>query len=271
MADSSHAENLAVRAFSAILDANPDALLALSADGTITIANAAAARLFGFPRGELEGRNYRTLLAAGFGDDVDQLLHRITLEPGGHPPPLEIRGLQRDGTEFPAEVACSLVPSSGGHAAGQVVTAGTAGYDGGIPAGTRLLLSVRGTSHRQAAEADLREAMSLLTATLESTADGILVLSSEGRVAGFNDQFLTMWNIPAELLKGDSEEPIMRLILSQVADPIAFMARLTELEKDPEAESHDVLDFKDGRTFERYSRPQRVDENVVGRDRKSVV
>lgn len=266
MADSSHTENLAVRAFSTILDANPDALLALSADGTITIANAAAARLFGFPRGELAGRNYRTLLAAGFGDDVDRLLRRITLERGGYPPPLEVRGLRRDGTEFPAEVACSLVPSGGrDHAPGQAGQAGQAGHDDGIPAGTRLLLSVRGTSHRQAADADLREAMSLLTATLESTADGILVMSSEGHVAGYNDQFLTMWNIPAELLKGDSEEPVMRLIVSQVADPIAFMARLTELEEDPEAESHDVLDFKDGRTFERYSRPQRVGENVVGR------
>jgi diguanylate cyclase (GGDEF)-like protein len=119
--------------------------------------------------------------------------------------------------------------------------------------------------HRKAADDDLREAMSLLTATLESTADGILVMSTEGRVAGFNDQFLTMWNIPPELLDGDSEEPVMQIVVTQLVDPIAFMGRINELEDNPAAESHDVLDFKDGRTFERYSRPQRVGEKIVGR------
>jgi diguanylate cyclase (GGDEF)-like protein/PAS domain S-box-containing protein len=107
--------------------------------------------------------------------------------------------------------------------------------------------------------------MSLLTATLESTADGILVVNAHGHIAGFNDQFLKMWNIPPELLEDDNKEPIMRLILAQLSHPVEFMARLTELEDNPSEESHDVLDFKDGRTFERYSRPQRVGDTIVGR------
>jgi diguanylate cyclase (GGDEF)-like protein len=107
--------------------------------------------------------------------------------------------------------------------------------------------------------------MSLLTATLESTADGILVMGNDGRVAGFNEQFLTMWGIPPELMEADSDEPAMRLVVEQVADPVAFTARLGELHQDPAAESHDVVDFRDGRTYERYSRPQRVGEKIVGR------
>jgi diguanylate cyclase (GGDEF)-like protein/PAS domain S-box-containing protein len=270
MAELSHSNNVAVRAFGVILDANPDGLLAVTADGTITVANAAAARLFGYPREELTGRNYRTLLAAGFEDDVDQLLRQLMAGPGGYPPPREINGISSDGTEFSAEVAASLLPPEGPQdvAPGLIPAAPPGGqvrHHDGVPAGTRLLLSIRGTSHRQAADADLREAMSLLTATLESTADGILVMSTDGHVAGFNDQFLTMWNIPPELLEGDSEEPVMRLIISQVADPVEFIARLTEVEDDPAAESHDVLEFKDGRTLERYSRPQRVGDNIVGR------
>ncbi|MET3206507.1 UNVERIFIED_ORG: PAS domain-containing protein [Arthrobacter sp. UYEF13] len=94
-----------------------------------------------------------------------------------------------------------------------------------------LLVSVRSTEHRKGTDANLREAMSLLTATLESTADGILVISADGRVAGFNDQFLKMWTIPPELLEGDSDEPIMRLIISQVANPEALVARLGELRR----------------------------------------
>jgi diguanylate cyclase (GGDEF)-like protein/PAS domain S-box-containing protein len=254
MADSQgHSNSVAAQAFGAVLDASPDALLALAADGTITMANAAAERLFGASREELTGRNHQVLLAEGFRGEVDQLFRRLLAKPGIHPQPRELYGVHSSGTEFSAEVAASLLPD--------LVADGQTGSQ----TAPQLLLSVRGTSHRKAADEDLREAMSLLTATLESTADGILVMSAEGRVAGFNDQFLRMWGIPPELLKGDSEDPIMRLVIAQVADPVAFMGRIIELEDNPAAESHDVLDFKDGRTFERYSRPQRVGQNIVGR------
>jgi diguanylate cyclase (GGDEF)-like protein/PAS domain S-box-containing protein len=254
MADSqSQGRSFTAQAFGAVLDASPDALLALAPDGTVTNANAAAERLFGASREELTGRNHQVLLAEGFRDEVDQLFQQLLTQPGKHPQPREVYGVHSSGTEFPAEVAASLVPDL------------SANSQGGSQAAPQLLLSVRGTSHRKSADEDLREAMSLLAATLESTADGILVMSAEGRVAGFNDQFLRMWGIPPELLDGDSEEPIMRLVVAQVADPIAFMGRINELEDNPAAESHDVVDFRDGRTFERYSRPQRVGDNIVGR------
>ena len=229
-------------ASNAMFEASPDALIAIAEDGRIRIANAAASRLFGVAADELIGSDHRALLSEGFRNELEQIFrHLRDLEPI---PPREVYGVHSDGTEFAAELAGALLESTDG---------------------PQLLVSIRSTSHRKAADADLREAMSLLTATLESTADGILVISSDGSVAGFNDQFLKMWGIPPELLEGDSEEPVMRLILSQVEDPEAFIARLTEVEESPEAESHDVLDFKDGRTFERYSRPRRVGEKIVGR------
>ena len=107
--------------------------------------------------------------------------------------------------------------------------------------------------------------MSLLTATLESTADGILVISSEGKIAGLNEQFLTMWSIPPELMKADSDEPAMQGDPRPGEGPRIFLARVKELTKDSTAESHDTIDFLDGRTFERYSRPQKVGDRIVGR------
>lgn len=226
----SHSNGLTMPVFGAVLDASPDAVLDVAGDGSVTLANAAAERLFGFSRHKLAGRNHRSLFAAGFRGEVDRLIHRLVAVPGEHPPPREVFCMDSNGTEFSAEVAAALLPgpASDGQRAGA--------------AAPQVLLSIRGTSHRAAAEEDLREAMSLLAATLESTADGILVMSNQGHVAGFNDQFPTMWGIPPELLEGDCEEPIMRLVVSQLADPLAFMGRIKELEDNPAAESHDVLD-----------------------------
>jgi diguanylate cyclase (GGDEF)-like protein/PAS domain S-box-containing protein len=234
----------AAPAFDVLLDASPDALLALNADGTIRLANAAASRLFGYPRDELTGSNHWILLSEGFRNETALLRARLVARPDEPQPPREVYGLHRNGTEFAAEIAGSLL------------------NDGGSQA---LLLSVRSTGHRKGPDADLSEAMSLLTATLESTADGILVISSEGNIAGLNEQFLTMWSIPPELMKAGSDEPAMRVILGQVKDPESFLARVQELTKDSDAESHDTIDFLDGRTFERYSRPQKVGDRIVGR------
>ncbi|NUS36496.1 MAG: EAL domain-containing protein, partial [Pseudarthrobacter sp.] len=210
--------------------------------------------LFGFSQQTLTGVDHRSLLTDASRRQLEQMVQLLLSRPDDLHPPREITGMHRDGTEFSAEVAAALLPQppvqdvpAGGHT------------------GPRLLISVRSTAHRKAADTNLREAMSLLTATLESTADGILVISNDGRVAGFNEQFLSMWGIPPELMEADSEEPAMRLIVEQVADRTAFLARLGEVQNNPAAESHDVVDFKDGRTFERYSRPQRVGENILGR------
>jgi diguanylate cyclase (GGDEF)-like protein/PAS domain S-box-containing protein len=235
---------LAAPTFGALLDASPDALLALDPDGIIRLANTASTRLFGYTRDELLGSDHSRLLSEPFRTEARQLLEGLKAGPGEPTPPREMRMLHGDGTVFAAEMAGSLI-------------------DDGGP--LLLLLSFRSTSHRKPADAELREAMSLLTATLESTADGILVISAEGKIAGLNDQFLTMWGIPPEYMEAGSDEPAMQLILAQVKDPEDFLARVSELTQDPTAESHDVVDFLDGRTFERYSRPQRVGTKVVGR------
>jgi diguanylate cyclase (GGDEF)-like protein/PAS domain S-box-containing protein len=248
--------NVALQTFGAVMDASPDALLALTGDGTVVAANAAAARLFGLRQDAFTGLDHRLLISEGFQDEVAHLFHQVLTLPGEHPAPREIAGRRGDGSEFPLEVAAALLPWPESHGA----------FDAGPGQATaQLLLSARGTAHRRAADANLREAMSLLTATLESTADGILVISNDGRVAGYNEQFLSMWNLPPEIMEADSDEPAVRLVMAQVAEPEAFTARLGELQEDPAAESHDVVELLDGRTFERYSRPQRVGDKIAGR------
>ena len=112
---------------------------------------------------------------------------------------------------------------------------------------------------------ELQEALSLLGATLDSTADGILVVDRGGKIESFNGRFVEMWGIPEEILATKDDDQALAFVMDQVENPDEFIAKVRELYTKPEAESSDVLQFKDGRVFERYSTPQRVGGEVVGR------
>ena len=250
----------AVPGYGDLVESSPDALLVVAEDGTIRMVNTAAERMFGYVREELVGSDHRMLLAEGFRNGLERLF--FNLRRGAHPDgdaaaaetdtdtaPVEAYGVRRDGTEFRAEVAGSIFVTG----------------DGTVNGTVSMIAAVRDTSHRPENDDSLREAMSLLSATLESTADGILVVSSEGEIAGVNNQFLTMWGIPREMLATGDDEAVMAFVLEQLRDPAPFVEKVEALYADPAAESHDILEFRDGRTFERYSRPQKVADQVVGR------
>ncbi|WP_437985760.1 AAA family ATPase [Sorangium sp. So ce117] len=120
-------------------------------------------------------------------------------------------------------------------------------------------------AERRRAEEVLRHSLSLLEATLESTADGILVVDDEQRVLCQNHRFTAMWRIPDEILSTGSDDTFRTFVCDQVLDPEAFLQRIRALYASPEESSFDAIPFVDGRVFERYSQPQRLGGRVVGR------
>jgi PAS domain S-box-containing protein len=120
-------------------------------------------------------------------------------------------------------------------------------------------------TERRRAEDRAHEAISLLTATLDSTADGLLVVDRQGRIVRFNERFIRMWRIPPEIAESGDDDQAIQFVLSQLVEPEAFVAKVRQLYASPEAEGFDTLRFKDGRIFERYSIPQRLRGDVVGR------
>lgn len=228
-----------------LLESAPDALLVLSGEGRVVLANAAAEDMFGYRRSALIGLHFGMFLsggtAGGARDDSTRTSALEELSPGLG---LDASGRHRDGHEFPVEVSTARL------------------WVDGVE---RITLSVRDISEHQRRGDELRAAMSLLNATLESTADGILVVSVEGRIAGSNERFATMWSIPPRLLGSGDDARVMAFVLEQLIDPAAFAAKVEGLYADPSAESHDTLEFRDGRILERYSRPQLVDGRIVGR------
>lgn len=123
----------------------------------------------------------------------------------------------------------------------------------------------REVNERRKTEDDLRESLSLLEATLESTADGILVTDREGRIKDYNNRFKELWGIPDAVLKSRNDDEALSFVLYQLKEPEAFLAKVKELYGKPHAESFDALEFKDGRQIERYSKPQIIGDEVVGR------
>jgi diguanylate cyclase (GGDEF)-like protein/PAS domain S-box-containing protein len=111
----------------------------------------------------------------------------------------------------------------------------------------------------------LAETASLLSTTLESTADGILVVGNDGKIESFNRKFAQMWDIPPSILDCRDDDQALAFVLDKLEDPESFLKKVRELYAEPEAESYDTLSFKDGRVFERFSQPRRLNHQIVGR------
>lgn len=113
---------------------------------------------------------------------------------------------------------------------------------------------------------ELEKSLSLVRATLESTTDGILVVNAENKIEDFNQKFINMWKIPLhKILKSRNYPEIMQLFIDQIENHTIILNKINELQINLNEESFDEIYFKDGRIFERYSLPERVGHQYVGR------
>ncbi|NUQ86634.1 MAG: PAS domain S-box protein [Anaerolineales bacterium] len=99
---------------------------------------------------------------------------------------------------------------------------------------------------------------------LQASSDGILAVNLENEVLFANQRFAEMWRIPPELLKRKDDALLLESVLDQLSDPQGFLGKVRELYNSAD-ESFDTLYFKDGRIFERLSRPLLDGPRVQGR------
>ncbi|MCX6640454.1 MAG: PAS domain S-box protein [bacterium] len=211
-------------------------------DETFIFANPAADKLYGVEPGQLVGRNLREFL------DEEQwnLVHSQT----------ETRF---DGTKNHYEL---VIKSANNEIRNLIVTA-TPQFDQGGELKSVLGVFRDITDIKKTAEA-LQRGEELLRATLESTADGILVVDKNSVVTHVNDRFVQMWRISQEIIKTRDDARLLEQVASQLKDPDAFLSKVQELY----ASSNEDLDkiyFKDGRVFERYSCPLKRGDQIEGR------
>ncbi|MBL8826552.1 MAG: PAS domain S-box protein [Planctomycetaceae bacterium] len=236
--------------FRAFVDHAADAFFLHAQGGIISDANQQACDSLGYGLDELIGQ-MPTMFDVGVQPGIMQEITRQLN--ANQTVTFETVHQRKDGSRFPVEVRIRPF------------------YVGA----TRHSISlVRDISHQKQSQANLSQSVSRLKATLESTADGILVVDLEGRMVEFNEQFVKTWRMPPELLvRGRDTDLValanqdlaMRHIFEQLSDPQAFIDRVQVLYAAPLQTSFDVIPFKDGRMIERFSRPQLIDGRAVGR------
>jgi PAS domain-containing protein len=94
---------------------------------------------------------------------------------------------------------------------------------------------------------ELARSLSVVRATLESSADGIVV-TNQGTITDFNNKYLEMWAVQRELLDSRDHRRVLQDISAQFEDPRRFLDRIEEIYATSPPETFDLLKLKDGRT-----------------------
>ena len=105
----------------------------------------------------------------------------------------------------------------------------------------------------------------VIRSTLESAADGILVVASNARVVTWNKKFQELWRVPDEVMAKREHQPLLEFMIAQLKAPDEAWGRLKSLNADPLVKSDHLLEFCDGKVFERHSEPWLVGGTPAGR------
>jgi PAS domain S-box-containing protein len=156
---------------------------------------------------------------------------------------VETYAMRADGAEFPVELTVTRVPLDGP----PVFTA-----------------HLRDITERVDAAAALEHSLSLLRATLESAADGLLVVDRDGQGGDRQRQVLRdLGDRPRTGRARERRAAGARGVVRGRLD--AFRAHVLEIRGSPVGVSLDEVRLRDGRILELYSQPQLVGEAPVGR------
>ncbi|HEX3140305.1 MAG TPA: EAL domain-containing protein [Rhizobacter sp.] len=135
--------------------------------------------------------------------------------------------------------------------------------------GETLLVALHDLSRQRATEDELESRVAELRATLESSADGILVTDLGGGIRNFNRRFATLWGLPEELLQQRDDRAVQdwmrRSVVHQDGDGDDYRRRLNAILDAALLQTSDVLTLHSGKVIERVTLPQCSHGQPIGR------
>lgn len=238
------ADEALLQAWRALVAALPDATWIVDASSRCVVADNAAARRLLAPEGaSLLGRPADALLAT----PEDMLFWEAVADGGCEPLQSETTLCAADGSTI--HIMRSIRPLPAGAAS--------------MPRHYLVVASDRSASRR--AEDERERVVAELQATLESTADGILVTDLVGRIRAFNRRFAQTWGIPEDLLKSHEDAAVHEWMRRSVADPDAYQRRLRIIQEATLLSASEQLTLHSGQVLERVTRPLWCRGQAVGR------
>ena len=127
------------------------------------------------------------------------------------------------------------------------------------------LVTLQDRSQNQQALDERDLLVSELQATLESTADGILVTDLAGRIRAFNRRFAQIWGLPESLLTQRQDDAVYDWMRRSVVDPDGYVRRLAVISEATLLQASERLQLHSGQVIERVTQPQNSRGRPCGR------
>ncbi|MFJ9727993.1 PAS domain-containing protein [Streptomyces sp. NPDC101209] len=193
----------------AILDALPDALVLVNANGTVVNANTIALEAFEAPGTALVGRGLLDLLPQFDSKLIPGSMRRPDhMDPRGRTKPTRMIARRTDGSEFPVEVTSANLEN------------GQQAYDGyGYSGDELLMLVVRDLTGTVDTEAELARSQRQTEMILRAAAEGVVGTDTDGRIVLVNPAAAQILGYRASDLGG---KELHTLVLHSRADGSPF-------------------------------------------------
>ena len=212
-------------------------------NGYFTSLNRAGEVITGYSREEAVGLNIADVVAPEYLEAAKSMTARKIDSP--QPTTYEIEIIAKGGNRVKLELSTRLIVM------------------GGTPVGVQGI--ARDITERRAAEQSLHSAFSLFSSTFESTADGIVVMSLDREIVTCNKKFVEMWNVDPDIIETKDSFRLIQHIVSSLKEAGNFATNLDRLYSDPMLTESEIMELRDGRIYERYSQPQFMEGEPIGR------
>lgn len=224
------------RRVATIMESSDDAIISEDLDGIITSWSPGAERMFGYASAEVVGRSIAMLIPA---ERQHEELHILdTIRRNQRLQHLETLRQTKSGRIISVLVTISPIVD----ATGKIIGASKVARD---------------VSERKRVDEELRFQQAMLLTERELTLDGILVVDADSKVLSYNQRFVQMWGISADMLATRADMVLLLQVKDKLRHPERFVARVQEIYERKDDSSHDEVELTDGRTFDRYSATMR--------------
>ncbi|MES2040919.1 MAG: EAL domain-containing protein [Pseudomonadota bacterium] len=127
------------------------------------------------------------------------------------------------------------------------------------------VVAINDHSNQRQVENELEKLIAELRATLESTADGILVTDLDAAIRSYNHLFAELWGLPDDLMTQRDDKAIYAWMDKCMLDAGQYEERLGTITRSPLMEATDVLTLRSGKVLERVTLPQYARGRPIGR------